>query len=136
MAGCAVCLHKNVHPNVCSDCLGGTHFKPRIKTNADRIRSMSDEELAEFLELDRDCYGCILKCQGHDGKPLSREACKLKVLDWLKEEGGRLKICETCSWYDYWFGDCIRPPRVPVDKDSFCDQWESFEEQEEDEEEE
>ena len=47
MAGCATCLHKNVHPNVCSDCLGGTHFKPRIKTNADRIRAMTDEELAK-----------------------------------------------------------------------------------------
>lgn len=51
MAGCAVCLHKNVHPNVCSDCLGGTHFKPRIKTNADRVRSLSDEELAELFEI-------------------------------------------------------------------------------------
>lgn len=28
------------------DCEG---YEPRIKTNADRIRAMSDEELAEFL---------------------------------------------------------------------------------------
>ena len=49
MASCATCLHKNVHPNVCSDCLGGTHFKPRKITNAQRIRAMSDEELAELL---------------------------------------------------------------------------------------
>lgn len=51
-------------------------------------------------------------------------------------DSARLKICETCSWYDYWFGDCIRSHRAPVDKDSFCDNWESFEEPEEDEEEE
>ena len=55
-------------------------------TNADKIRSMTNEELAEFLENDRDCYRCILKCKGHDGKPISRAACMLKVLDWLKKE--------------------------------------------------
>lgn len=55
-------------------------------TNADRIRAMTDDELAEFLELDRDCYRCILKCQGHDGRPVSRGSCKLKVLDWLRQE--------------------------------------------------
>ena len=55
-------------------------------TNADKIRAMSDKKLAEFLELDRDCYRCILKCIGHDGKPLSRAACMLKVLSWLRQE--------------------------------------------------
>ena len=49
MAGCATCLHKNVHPNVCSDCLCGTHFTPRKITNAQRIRTMTDEELAEWI---------------------------------------------------------------------------------------
>ena len=58
----------------------------RLITNADKIRAMTNEELAAFLELDRDCYRCTLKCIGHDGKPLSRAACMLKVLDWLKQE--------------------------------------------------
>lgn len=70
MAGCATCFHKNVHPNVCSDCLGGTHFKPRIKTNADRIRAMTDEELADYLRWHNDLY--------------SRNG--MDWLDWLKEE--------------------------------------------------
>lgn len=61
MAGCASCLHKNVHPNVCSDCLGGTHYKPRKprnKTNADRIRAMTDAELAKFLYIKTCEDGC------------------------------------------------------------------------------
>ena len=74
MAGCASCLHKNVHPNVCSDCLGGTHFKPRKKTNADRVRAMSDEELADFLE-DVAMQGGI-ETGGHI----------LAWIDWLKQE--------------------------------------------------
>ena len=71
MAGCASCLHKNVHPNVCSDCLGGTHFKPRNKTNADCIRQMTDEELAKFLT--KKMYARI----AGDWK---------KWLDWLRQE--------------------------------------------------
>ena len=73
MAGCASCLHKNVHPNVCSDCLGGTHFKPRKKTNADRIRAMPDEELAGVFDL-------LTRT-----KPETKDDKKL-WLDWLKKE--------------------------------------------------
>ena len=54
--------------------------KPRKPiTNADRIRSMSDEELADFITDDM----CGLIC----GDPLACEGqCKQKMLDWLKEE--------------------------------------------------
>lgn len=62
------------------------HSRRALFTNADRIRSMSDEELAEFLELDRDCCRCVIKCPGHDGKQLSRASCMFKVLAWLKQE--------------------------------------------------
>ena len=85
MAGCASCLHKNVHPNVCSDCLGGTHFKPRKKTNADRVRAMSDEELDKFLgEVQWDvanyCGGVTQKQEYP--VPEQRGAW----LNWLKQE--------------------------------------------------
>lgn len=49
-------------------------------TNADRIRSMTDEELAEWLDK-HDAYiaGCYSgKCGGRD--------CKHCWLDWLREE--------------------------------------------------
>lgn len=81
MAGCATCFHKNVHPNVCSDCLCGTHFKPRIKTNADRIRAMTDKELAEWLSDMHDDVTCP------DGGAIDcNPSCKRCWLDWLKEE--------------------------------------------------
>ena len=91
MAGCAVCLHKNVHPNVCSDCLGGTHFKPRTKTNADRIRSMSDEELAEFLDDTTNCY-CF---------PCTRDINNLEHYEKCKHESGS---CEK-EWLEWLKGD-------------------------------
>lgn len=81
MAGCATCLHKNVHPNVCEDCLGGTHYKSKIKTNADRIRSMTDEELAEFFA-PRGCPWVILE----ETCPESGTTCNKCWLNWLKQE--------------------------------------------------
>ena len=83
MAGCASCLHKNVHPNVCSDCLGGTHFKPRKKTNADRVRAMSDEQLnAWFMGV---CHAVAeFSCSGCQFEYLYGEDCGF--LSWLKKE--------------------------------------------------
>ena len=84
MAGCASCLHKNVHTNVCEVCLGGTHYKPRRKTNADRIRSMADEELADYFS--------ELSCWPNARREVCRGManCMDCWLDWLKspaEEG-------------------------------------------------
>ena len=56
-------------------------FKQKQMTNADRIRSMTDEELAEWLDRlithcnDGPCFNCFM-----------REACLTSVLDWLKQE--------------------------------------------------
>ena len=58
-------------------------------TNADHIRAMSDEELAEFLN---DCETCHI-CSEHErlsDNPFSRgEKCDMKcaghTLDWLKQ---------------------------------------------------
>ena len=53
-------------------------------TNADRIRNMSDEELAEFLAYNAYCEECYVKkddsCCYPDG------TCKQKHLEWLKSE--------------------------------------------------
>lgn len=54
-------------------------------TNADRIRSMSDEELAEWLAHLTDCVNCPCRdpydqCDTVDG------SCKKQWLEWLKEE--------------------------------------------------
>lgn len=57
-------------------------YKP--KTNADRIRSMTDEELAEFFnglsticEMCTDCLGCL---------NVENNRCKKGILDWLQSE--------------------------------------------------
>lgn len=58
--------------------------KNKIKTNADRIRHMSDEELAEFLYGtdhyvdDSECIVCFSETRLHDGKE--------DILDWLQSE--------------------------------------------------
>ena len=50
------------------------------QTNADRIRSMTDEELAEVL------FGSCIEHMGVDECSHPEESCKSCVLDWLKEE--------------------------------------------------
>ena len=56
----------------------------KSKTNADRIRNMSDEELAEFLAYNAYCEECYVEkddsCCYPDG------TCKKKHLDWLQSE--------------------------------------------------
>jgi hypothetical protein len=62
-----VFLAQRIKPNFVS--------KRKPKTNADRIRSLSDEELAEFLDDVRDDWGCSHYPHGTED-----------WLDWLKQE--------------------------------------------------
>ena len=59
-------------------------MESKPKTNADRIRNMSDEELAEFLAYNAYCEECYVKkddsCCYPDG------TCKQKHLEWLKSK--------------------------------------------------
>lgn len=52
----------------------------RTQTNADRIRSMTDEELAEVL------FGSCIEHMGVEECSHPEKACKSCVLDWLKAE--------------------------------------------------
>ena len=45
---CPFCLYEKTETN-CPGCWEGSNYKPKPMTNADRIRAMTDEELAEFL---------------------------------------------------------------------------------------
>lgn len=51
----------------------------REKTNADHIRSMSDEEMAETF-IKGDCIGCpiLYECDPYGD-------CKPQILNWLKQ---------------------------------------------------
>lgn len=64
-------------------------FEAAVETNADRIRAMSDEELARFLE----CFGLCHYCTEHHRLGDLRiyadekcdEMCEQHCLQWLKQ---------------------------------------------------
>lgn len=69
----------------------GIDTDPEIITNADRIRDMSDEELAVFLD-DLTCL-CV-DCNDHDGVnencPIYKQGCgqycePKDLMDWLQQ---------------------------------------------------
>ena len=51
-----------------------------MKTNGDRIRTMTDEELAERMSRIAHCWFCPVKC----GIFCIDEECKAKWLSWLR----------------------------------------------------
>lgn len=63
----------------------------RKVTNADRIRAMSDEELAKFIEfVSAGCDYMFPDCPAHDRCKLvcdQNDACGKGWLCWLKQEG-------------------------------------------------
>ena len=81
MNECKVCA--NADNEYCFACDNGNQFKPI--TNADRIRAMSDEELAEFIEyLTSGCDYMSPKCYASEF--CTYGVCHRAWLDWLKEE--------------------------------------------------
>lgn len=54
-------------------------------TNADKIRSMSDEELAEFLSENTNCDCCNIQCVDKLNCP-SMSSCLFRFEEWLKSE--------------------------------------------------
>lgn len=56
---------------------------PEPQTNADRIRAMSDEELAKFISIQSDDCLCSdnSKCDYHCGG----DSCLKVLLDWLQQ---------------------------------------------------
>lgn len=55
------------------------------QTNADRIRAMTDEELAKWMALNTDCYYCKARKDGRCDN-LTATPCGSVWLDWLKQE--------------------------------------------------
>lgn len=74
---CDNCRHtkKDVYEQPCSHCVALSEWE--ALTNADRIRAMTDEELARFLGQHSLCSR-VERCPDH-GK------CHKCVLDWLKQ---------------------------------------------------
>ena len=66
------------------DVTTGTVSYHVVTTNADRIRSMTDEELALWLAKFTDCSECPISAYPHC--TTSDEACACGWHEWLKEE--------------------------------------------------
>lgn len=79
MLRCEKCKHVDVsaekYPCVECDSMKNDLFEPKKFTNADRIRSMSDEELAEFL--------VTVETYGYYDQSVSGT---LEVFEWLQSE--------------------------------------------------
>lgn len=55
------------------------------QTNADRIRAMTDEELAEWMETNVTCCSCPVDLDACHNFEISGElSCEEILLDWLK----------------------------------------------------
>ena len=68
----------------CADCMSFNGYCPadcKPKTNADRIRAMTDEEMADWIEL----LLCPLNCPDEQmGEAFERTSCDGCWLSWLK----------------------------------------------------
>lgn len=74
---CQYCRFEKTEEN-CQGCWEGSNYRPKM-TNADRIRAMTDEELAEIISSD----WCAIVCED---TPICGGQCESRVLDWLKTE--------------------------------------------------
>lgn len=74
------CAWQNHEETIC-------HERPAFPlTNADRIRSMSDEELADFMAEIMYCVKCW-KFDKEQGICTRASGCNSAMLEWLKQEG-------------------------------------------------
>lgn len=70
---------------VCAICENGERFCPRTMTRADRLRSMTDEELARYLCPYR-CPSAQIEYECAKKTETEERDCKKCWLDWLKQE--------------------------------------------------
>lgn len=89
MKNCDTCANTKC-VNRRSDIICCSSYKPKVQTHADRIRAMSDEELATHLhDIGWDCHLCAEHIR-LDNEPLLRgekcdEKCVEHCLEWLKQ---------------------------------------------------
>ena len=79
---CGKCKIQRSNP-ICNSCMGYNKFIPI--TQADRIRSMSDEELAEIIGILAEGNDDCAKCPAVSYKFLCK-TCKEGILEWLQSE--------------------------------------------------
>lgn len=85
---CGNCVIQRQKP-ICNSCIGHHYYRPM--TNAQKIRSMTDEELAEFLIRQHACdccdyYGCGARCKAPDGFVCTNGYASAIIQKWLQSE--------------------------------------------------
>lgn len=85
MAECKTCKHKGTLTHICDECACDySMYEKKVTTNADKIRSMDDAELADFLygiDFYDDDGEYIIKIGG-----ITIDDRKEDILDWLQSE--------------------------------------------------
>lgn len=87
--GCKLCKYENcsMESKECIGCKQNAVDKYTRMTNADRIRSMSDEELAEFIiGLNDCCLAGIGLCDCSKENKDCSEICESKTRKWIQSE--------------------------------------------------
>lgn len=87
--GCVGCKYENENPDskYCMGCKQNAIDKYAPMTNADKIRNMSDEELAEFLVgLNEHCLAGIGKVDCSSCNGYCEDNCKRMTTNWLQSE--------------------------------------------------
>ena len=93
MPTCNICKYagRPIYKSPCSECKEFSEYEyENKKTNADTIRSMSEEELAKYLvDIGWDCHLCA-DHRRLDNEPFLRgekcdEKCAEHCLEWLKQ---------------------------------------------------
>ena len=85
MADCKTCKHKGTSTHICDECTTDYgNYEKKIVTNADKIRSMTDAELADFL------YFIEAYCEDGEYNKYIEEVTLSDnmhdILDWLQSE--------------------------------------------------
>lgn len=131
---CATCKHDRLRSPICDECYNTSdaptkweaaeYYEP--DTNAERIRAMSDEELAIFLEYFGCCHYCSEYERLSDNRWFSDERCDEKCaehcLEWLKQpayEPPKEEAQQDCTYNKN--GHCIGQKLMPECDPKACD---------------
>ena len=82
--GCKGCAYfwRGEHEEPCVKCTQNASDNYERMTNADRIRSMSDEELVEFFLEKMDCAAC----PASEDVACEHDRCLENIEEWLQSE--------------------------------------------------
>jgi len=83
MADCKICAKQDDCPFAISSDIICSSYKQRSMSNADRIRAMSDEELAKWM-VEVCCIDSPFGCPVFDPAIDKDTSCRTLWLDWLK----------------------------------------------------